>query len=161
MGCLVAVHLAHKYPQSIERLILYEPPLFADVPDFRAHARARTRYFSIFAYIAKHPELLLSADGKIRERLQRIAGMSLDSERWVPFSRSLENTIMNQAAYDELHDITVPTDIVHGRLDFVVTRADVKKMLASNPNITFHMVNRIHGISRSAARELARLLARG
>lgn len=157
MGCLIATHIAHEYPEFVERLVLYEPPLFADVPDYKAHARARSRYFAMFNYIATHPELAFK-NGELRRMLARISGISLRPQTWVPFQRSLQNAIMRQSAYDELHAIAVPTDIVHGRLDFVVPRADVRKMLRANPYITFHTVNRIHGISGRAGREIARIL---
>jgi pimeloyl-ACP methyl ester carboxylesterase len=158
MGCLVAVRLAHEHPELVEQLVLYEPPLFADVPDYKAHKRARARYFAIFGYIATHPQLIFSSTGETRRQLARLKGISLRRDTWLPFQRSLQNTIMDQAAYDELHAISVPTIIVHGRLDFVVPRADVKEMLRGNPNIEFHMVNRVHGVSQRAARELAKLL---
>jgi pimeloyl-ACP methyl ester carboxylesterase len=160
MGCLIAVHLAYKYPKSVERLILFEPPLFADVPNYRAHLRARERYFDIFRYIAMHPQLIFK-DGEIRKVWARLGGVDLRPHLWLPFQRSLSNTIMNQSTYDELHAIRVPTTIVHGRLDVVVPRADVRKMLKANPYIDFESVNRMHGVSARAARELDRLLKRG
>lgn len=159
MGCLVAIRIAYEYPGAVKRLILYEPPLFADVPNYRAHMRAREWYFTVFRYIATHPHLVFSAKGEMRKRIQSITGVSLRPETWVPFSRSLNNTIMEQSTYDELHKITVPTDIIHGRMDFVVTRADVKKMLAVNPHISFHTINGAHNISRREAAHLAELLA--
>jgi pimeloyl-ACP methyl ester carboxylesterase len=160
MGCLVAVHLAHQYPKSVERLVLFEPPLFADVPNYRAHQRVRERYFDIFRYIAMRPQLVFK-DGELRKVWARLSGVDLRPHLWLPFQRSLSNTIMNQSAYDELHAIRVPTTIVHGRMDVVVPRADVRKMLRANPYIHFEIVNRTHGVSPRAARELQRLLTDG
>jgi cis-3-alkyl-4-acyloxetan-2-one decarboxylase len=161
MGCLVGVHIAYLYPDKVERLLLYEPPLFADVPDYKAHQRARARYFAMFSYIATHPQLVFAADGEMRRVLRRMSSLSMRADTWVPFERSLKNTIMEQMAYDELHALIIPTEIIQGRLDFVVPRADVRKMLRANPNITFRSVNRVHGVSARASRELARLLAKG
>jgi cis-3-alkyl-4-acyloxetan-2-one decarboxylase len=158
MGCLIAAHLAYTHPWVVKRLILFQPPLFAAVPDYQAHQRARERYFAVFHYIATHPQLLFK-DGELRKAFVRLTGLSLGQDKWVSFRNSLENTIMSQSAYDELHDIKVPTTIVHGRMDVVVPRADVRKMLRSNPRIDFKIFNRMHDVSPRAARELARLLA--
>jgi pimeloyl-ACP methyl ester carboxylesterase len=158
MGSLVAVHIAYMYPEKVERLVLYEPPLFADVPDYKAHQKARTRYFAMFGYVATHPQLIFAESGDMRRILRQVSGLSMRPSTWVPFKRSLTNTVMEQRAYDELHALKIPTDIIHGRLDFVVPRADVRKMLRANANIKFRTVNRMHGVSTRAARELAKLL---
>lgn len=158
MGCLIAAHLAVQYPGSVKRLILFEPPLFADVPGYVQHQRIRKRYFAFFRYIVTHPQLLFTASGETRRRIANLTGISMRPETWVPFKRSLENTIMEQQAYDELHALQVPTDIIHGRLDFVVTRSEVQKMFASNPAISFHSVAGTHGVSVRSARHIAQIL---
>lgn len=160
MGCLVATHLAYKNPKMVERLVLFEPPLFADVPDYKAHKRAKQRYFEIFRYIAARPQIVFK-NGELRKIWVRLAGVDLHPRVWLPFQRSLTNTIMNQSAYDELHAIRVPTTIVHGRLDMVVPRADVRKMLQKNPYIDFQTVNRTHGVSAKAAKEIQCILDKG
>ncbi|MDB5186260.1 MAG: alpha/beta hydrolase [Candidatus Saccharibacteria bacterium] len=157
MGCLVATHIAYMHPDRVERVILYEPPLLADVPNYKAHQRVRERYLAMFNYVITHPQLMFK-DGNLRKIWTRIGGIGVRPETWIPFERSIKNTIMKQSAYDELHTLKVPTTIVHGRLDIVVPRADVRKMLQSNPFIKFHTINRMHGISPRAARELVRLL---
>src|SRR5688572_20917551 len=43
MGCLVASHIAARRPRRVQRLVLYEPPVFAQVPDFPRHERSRSR----------------------------------------------------------------------------------------------------------------------
>jgi pimeloyl-ACP methyl ester carboxylesterase len=159
MGCLVAAHMAARYPHRIERVILYEPPLFVDLPEFRTHTRRRQQYFVFFEYLMKHPELAL-AQGKALLRIARkISGFALDPEMWVPFERSLRNTIMGQQAYKDLHAIAIPTDIVYGRFDIAVTSADVRRMFRHNAHIKVHMTNQLHGITIQASRYLARMLA--
>ena len=160
MGCLVAVHLAARHPRLVDRVILFEPPLFVDIPEFRTHQKRRAQYFKFFEYIIERPELALAQGRALLRTLRKISGFTLSTEMWTPFERSLRNTIMNQQAYRELHDIPVRTDIIHGRFDFVVTRADVKEMFTKNKNIHLHITNRFHGISPLSARYLARLIMR-
>lgn len=159
MGCLIAVHMAYEYPHLVKRLILYEPPLFADEPGRDSHRWLQERYFTTFRYIASHPQLLFSTDGALRRQLQRLTGIVMHPGTWLPFKRSLENTIMAQQAYDELRSVIVPTDIVYGRMDFVVMRSGARAVLNSNPHITFHLRNRMHGISGRAAKDIAVILS--
>lgn len=157
MGCLVATHIAARYPGLVKHLVLYEPPLFADDPEYRSHTKRRQRYFAFFAYVASHPQWAFTQSYLIRIT-KRVIGLGVDRATWVPFERSLRNTIMQQQAYDELRNTVVPTDIVHGRLDFVVIRTEIKNMLAVNEHIHLHVVTEMHGLSVRSARYLARLL---
>lgn len=158
MGCLVAAHLATAYPKRVKRLVLYAPPLFADEPVFPKHARRRQRYFAFFEYIATHPQVIFLQRRWLWRFAKRQAGVDMDEEKWLPFERSLRNTIMSQQAYQELLNIHVPTDIVHGRLDVMVTRAELDKMLESNKYITQHVVTSAHNVSAIPVKYLARLL---
>jgi pimeloyl-ACP methyl ester carboxylesterase len=158
MGCLVAVHIASKYPDRVKRVILYEPPLFADIPEFSSHARRRKIYFSIFDRIAGSPNMVLTYARLLGRAATRIVGFALSEETWLPFERSLRNTIMSQTAYHELHALTVPTDIVYGRFDIVVTQTEVKNMFSDNENISFYHVTDTHGVSKKSAAALALLI---
>jgi cis-3-alkyl-4-acyloxetan-2-one decarboxylase len=158
MGCLVAANVATRWPKSVERMVLYEPPLFADSVEFSKHKSMRDRYFKVFEYVLTHPSMLLT-----QKRLLRLArklyGMQMSQEDWLPFERSLRNTIMQQHLYNDLKGIKIPTDIIYGRLDFVVTRAQVAAMFETQANIRLHIVNRMHSVSARAAVFIARLLA--
>lgn len=161
MGCLVAVHLASRHPAFVDRLILYEPPLFADDPDYGGHMRWRRRYFALYEFIASHPQLAFTQRQLLWRLAKRIAGFKLAPAQWEPFARSLRNTIMQQTAYQELHSIALPTDIIHGRLDLIVTRSDLRKMYRANKHITWHTVTDTHGISARSARYMFGLIRAG
>jgi pimeloyl-ACP methyl ester carboxylesterase len=158
MGCLVASHIAAVYPKLARHLILYEPPLFADSPEFRSHKRRRTFYFAFYQQILKRPQILASYSRLMARFAQGRVLNVKDQEAWLPFERSMKNTIMKQQAYTELKQISLPTDIIYGKFDFVVTRNDVKNMLAANKNITFHLVNEMHDVTKRAAKYIVKLL---
>jgi len=158
MGCLVATHLAAIKPKLVKRLILYEPPLLGEVPDFPNHGKRSARYKALFAYIASHPELA-HVENKLMWRMARkISGLHLSKEEWYPFEQSLRNTILEQRAFYELKGVSVPTDIVYGRLDFVVIRQGVQEIFHANKHIKLHAVTDMHGLSNRSARYLAGLL---
>lgn len=158
MGCLVAAHLAATHPKRVKRLVLYAPPLFADEPVFPRHAKKRERYFAFFEYVAAHPQLVLLQKRWIWRLAKRAVGLDMSEEKWLPFERSLRNTIMAQQAYQEMLKLAVPTDVVHGRLDVVVIRTEVDKMLAANRHITLHTVTGTHNVTKIPAMYLARLI---
>jgi pimeloyl-ACP methyl ester carboxylesterase len=159
MGALVAVHIATVRPRLVKRLILYEPPIFADLEDYPAHLKRRNLYFRIFERLAANPSGGMTL-AKALGRLTYNWGSFLKSEEsWLPIERGLRNSIMQQSVYRELHDIGVPTAIVHGRLDIVVTRAELKKMYKDNSNIMFYMTTANHGMNNVSARFLARMIA--
>jgi len=158
MGCLVATHLAATRPGLVKRLVLYEPPLLGDVPELPGHTKRSNRYRTLFEYIASHPQLA-HVESKFLWRVARkLSGLHLSPEEWLPFEQSLRNTIINQQAYGQLQTITVPTDIVYGRLDFVVIRQGAKKLFQQNKHIKLHLVTDMHGISARSAHYLASLL---
>lgn len=158
MGCLVASHIAAIRPDLVRHLVLYEPPLFADDPEYQAHVRRRGRYFALYEFIAAHPQLAFTQAEVLWRVAKRMVGLQLTTEQWIPFERSLRNTIMRQTAYDELRKAKIRTDIVHGRLDLIVIRTDLRRMFRTNPHITWHTVTDFHGISSRSARFLASLV---
>lgn len=91
-------------------------------------------------------------------RIAEGKAVAVDSSSWLPFERSLKNTIMKQRAYNELKAIAVPTDIIYGTFDFIVTRTEVKKMLQANKYITFHLVKEMHDVTPRAAKYIIKLL---
>jgi pimeloyl-ACP methyl ester carboxylesterase len=159
MGCIVATHLASEHPRLAQGLILYEPPLLADVAEFPRHTRRSARYRAFFEYIAAHPQLAYVESHMLWRIARKLWGMNISEEGWLPFQRSLRNTIMRQRMYDELKTIQMPTDIVYGRLDLVVIRKGIARMFAHNKQIKLHAVTDNHGVSARSARYLKRLIA--
>jgi pimeloyl-ACP methyl ester carboxylesterase len=161
MGCLVATHIAALAPKLVTQLVLYEPPLYADDPEFRRHARRREYYFALYEFIATHKQLAFTQAQFFWRVAKNIIGFNLSDDMWVPFERSIRNTIMRQTAYEELHTIHIPTAIIHGRFDLVVTKAELRKMFRANKYITWYTVTDFHGVSARSARFLVELLLAG
>lgn len=159
MGCLVASHLAATNRSRVRRLVLYEPPLLADQPKKRTHRWRQQRWVAFLEYISNHPELLMLQHRRLWRWAQRLSGLVMNEQTWLPFERSLRNTIMRQGAYKELREIKTPTDIIYGRLDFIVIRAGVKQELQANPYIRLQLVSEVHDITNRAARAIVAVLS--
>lgn len=160
MGCLVAAQIAATKPWLIKRLVLYEPPLLGQVPEFPGYSKHSERYKVLFEYIASNPKVAQLNNKTMWEVARKVYGFHLSQERWLPFERSLRNTILSQQAYQQLKDVDLPTDIVYGRLDLVVIRRGIKEMFKHNPNVALHLVTDIHGVTARSARYLANLIQR-
>ncbi len=157
MGCLIASHIATQHPKLVKHLILYEPPLFADSPEFRSHSRRKKLYFALYKEVLSRPNMVYNYS-KIAARFASERALSVNKSTWFAFERSMKNTIMRQKAYTDLKHISVPTDIIYGKYDFLVTRASVKKMLESNTYVTFHLVSEMHDINNRASKYIIKLL---
>lgn len=157
MGCLVASHIAHLRPDMVQHMVLFEPPLFADSPEFRSHSRRRKLHFALYEYFLKRPAVLIRYSG-IAARIARQRVAHIKPDAWLPFERSLKNTIMKQQSYKELERVSVRTDIIYGSFDFIVTRKEVKDILAANKNITFHLVREAHDVTKRGAKYIVKLL---
>lgn len=159
MGCLIAAHIARQRPADVKRLILYEPPLFANLPEFRSHSRRRTMYFTAYGWLAKRPQLIASYGHTLGRIAARLTAAATGQGSWLPFERSLRNSIMQQSAYRDLHQVQVPTAVIHGRLDMIVTRAELKKMFGKNSHISFKTIPTRHNVGPRASRYLAGVIS--
>lgn len=158
MGSLVASRVATLSHRRVRQLLLYEPPLYGDVPEFRTHARRRKFYFGIYERIAANKPGRLTMTRVVARISKSWAKFLVSEQDWLPIERSLRNTIIGQRSFEELKDTAIQTDIVHGRLDVAVSRAGLKSMLAHNPKIKFYKTTDRHGLSKRSARYLARLI---
>lgn len=158
MGCLVATHIAATRPALVKQLILYEPPLLEDLPAYPAYSKRSLRYKAFFEFIATHPQFAYLESRLLWRVARKLSGLSMSEAAWLPFERSLRNTILNQQAYEQLASMPLPTDIVYGRLDFIVIRQGIKDLFKHNKHIKLHLVTDVHGISPRSAAYVAELL---
>lgn len=154
MGCIIASRIAARSRLKIKQVILYQPPLLnIDTLD-RKDIRAR-----VYKYIANTPSMVL-AYGRLTARLsKRLARFRVDAEIWNSFQKSMNNTILKQTTLRELETTTLPTDIVYGSFDFVVSPAEAKKIAAQNQKIKLHKVREMHDISQRSAKFIANLIS--
>ena len=80
------------------------------------------------------------------------------SGNWTSIEKSIHNTILNQETIFELKHLLIPTDVIYGKMDFVVSRLDANKLALVNKNIRLHYVYEMHDISKRSSRYLKALL---
>jgi pimeloyl-ACP methyl ester carboxylesterase len=157
MGCLVAVRVARLRPHLVKHLILYEMPLYMDLPDIRRYTVRRDLYFKIYKLIIQSPEIALSTERTLRKTIARLAGLEIDKTIWHPFIKSLEYTIMRQTTLQDINQLQLPMDVIYGSLDMVVIRGKPRRIFGKqSTHITTHTITQLHGVSRSASRFIAK-----
>lgn len=149
MGCLVAVRVARRRPDLVKHLVLFEMPLYEGLP-YKRRYRLRTDLYRRFysRIIRFQPSFNQATADRVERLAQRIAGLEVTPETWLPFVRSLENTIMKQTTADDIKSLAVPMDVVYGRFDMLVIRGEPKQIFGTDvPNISAHTIKARHSIS--------------
>lgn len=152
MGSIVGMHLATTHPKFIKNIILYQPPLLLD------SVKKNNFRKKLYSTIASRPPLLVNFSKMISKYTDKLAIINVDDESWLPFERSMKNTILAQQTINELSTTNNPVHIVYGRLDFVISKIDAKYMANLNPKIKLHYVNEIHDITKKSAIYLKNVL---
>jgi pimeloyl-ACP methyl ester carboxylesterase len=157
MGCLVAVRVARMRPDLVRHLVLYEMPLYEGLPKKRIYKLRLNLYFRLYQRIISYQPTFDAVNARRAEKMARkIPGFEVTRETWLPFVRSLENTIMHQTASEDIKQIQVPMDVIFGTLDMLVIRGKPQKIFgADTANITAHTIRARHVISPKASLFLA------
>lgn len=153
MGCLVAVRVARLRPDLVKHLVLYEMPLYEGLPQKRRYRLRTDLYYRFFKKIAAYQPEFDEANRKLTEKLARkIVGLEVTPETWLPFIRSLENTIMKQTTAEDILSISVPMDVIYGSYDMLVIRGKPQQFFGDKAEtITGYTVRARHSISLKAS----------
>lgn len=157
MGCLVAARVARLRPDLVRHLVLYEMPLYEGLPETRRYRLQLNLYARLYRQITRYqPTFNTVSRRKLTERLaRRIVGFEVLPETWQPFVKSLEHTIMQQTAADDIKQIDVPMDVIYGTYDMFVIRGKPQQVFGEDAdNVTAHTIRERHVISKKASRFL-------
>lgn len=159
MGCFVAVEVATIRPNLVGSLLLYEPPFYVGLPDKSAYKIRLAAYFKLYrAFIKRQP----SSRKRFRAAkrfLSRLTGFKLQEESWIPFQRSLQNTILQQTALEDLKKLSVPTQILYGRFDQLVFNDKNNALFReSAPHVEAGVLPELHAISPRASKVIAQYI---
>jgi pimeloyl-ACP methyl ester carboxylesterase len=162
MGCIVATEIAKLRPDMVKQLILLGAPLFQRLPGKYAKLKFWKKedvYTKIFKIISQQKDLTIAAAEGVDTFIPLVKGMEITEETWLPFKRSLQNTIVQTGAYNTLCSITVPTLAVYGRLDIFVIKKNLKRVARKNKRfVTYKTMLGPHEITPIHGKSIAELL---
>ncbi len=157
MGCLVAVRVARLRPDLVRHLVLYQMPLYEGLPETRRYRLQLNLYARLYRQITRYqPTFDTETRRKLTERLaRRIVGFEVERDTWQPFVKSLEHTIMQQTAADDIKQLAMPMDVVYGTYDMFVIHGKPQQVFGEDSdNVTAHTIRERHTISKRASRFL-------
>jgi cis-3-alkyl-4-acyloxetan-2-one decarboxylase len=157
MGCFVAIEVATKRPDLVSGLLLYEPPFYTGLPNTNRYKLRLSAYFSLYRMVIKR-QPGASRLKLAKKLLNRLYGFEINNETWIPFQRSMQNTILKQTALNDLKQLTLPVQLVYGKYDQVVINDKKKVFVGDMPNITALEISELHNISARASKFLAQLI---
>lgn len=151
MGCLIAIRVAKLRPDLVDRLVLYQPPFYVGLP---RKAEKRTEfYMSAYSRLMQLQPTILDALPFARRAFGRMTGFELTHENWIPSQRSMQQTIMNQTSVAELHELTIPTEIIYGTFDGLVIKDTKNAFFTERADyVTSGEIPEGHVISKRAAK---------
>ena len=154
MGCLVAVRVAALRPDLVRHLVLYEMPLYEGLPEKRRYRLRTDLYFAFYRKITEFKPAFHEPEQRLVERWARtMLGLDISPDTWLPFIRSLENTIMKQTAAQDILQIFVPMDVIYGSFDMLVIRGKPREFFGDKrDNFKAYTIRSRHVISLKAAK---------
>jgi pimeloyl-ACP methyl ester carboxylesterase len=156
MGCLVAVRVARLRPDLVRHLVLYEMPLYEGLPEKRRYRLRTDLYLKFYRRLTRYQPSFNDRNVRLSERLGRkVVGFEVTAQTWQPFIKSLEHTIIEQTAADDIRQLDMPMDVIYGNFDMFVIRGKAEKFFgADTENIAVHNIRARHVISPKASRFL-------
>lgn len=161
MGCLVAVRVARLRPDLVRHLVLYEMPLYKGLPEKWRYRLRLNLYARLYRRITLYRPAFDAETAKLTERLaRRVIGFEVQPDTWQPFVKSLEHTIMNQTAADDIKQLDMPMDAIYGTYDMFVIRGRRQQIFGQDmANVTAHTIRERHTISQRASRFIVERVA--
>lgn len=151
MGCIVATYLAYNKRGLVNNLVLYQPPLLID--------KKLSLHKKLYTYVARKPPLFLNYVKFVNKFFKnRLENLETATGNWTSIEKSIYNTILAQETIFELRSLSIPIHIIYGKMDFVVSRLDAKKIAQINKNINLHYVYEMHDVTKKSAKYIAGLL---
>lgn len=158
MGSLVAVAIAKRHPKLVKHLVLCSMPVYLnEITKDSVHSYTKrdryinNTYFRIYEAIRLRPNFTL----KNAERIKKIVGdntsFNLNKATWIPFKKSLKNTIRNQTTINDITNIKQTIDIIYGTLDMLVIGTYLKDIAAENSHVKLHKIVAGHELTAKYA----------
>lgn len=155
MGCLVSVRLAAQRPDLVRHLVLYEMPLYKGLPNKRYYKLRLNFYTKIYNWLLKYEPTFNDHNAKLSDRLaKKFTDLEVDPVSWHAYIKSLQNTIYEQTAPEDIPKLSMPMDVIYGSFDMLVIRGTIQHVYgtADDARMHVHTVRAGHRITRKASK---------
>lgn len=123
MGALVAIEVAKRRPDIVGQLLLCGIPIYQfDDTKRRLLPNQEAIYIKLYEQLAEKQTMTLKIAEQLRHLRPGQAPFDLHQDNFHAFQKSLRNTILQQTAYTDIQNLTMPVYFLSGRLDLLVVR---------------------------------------
>src|SRR5690606_25434278 len=113
-------------------------------------------YFKIFQFLKDNPDVTITGAESADKLLPLLKGMEITEQTWLPFRKSLNNTIMQFASYKDACRLKTPTLLVCGVLDIFVISKNLKAIAKANKNTRYKIALGPHEITPLQGKRIAK-----
>jgi len=148
---------------TLDRLVLLGSPVFRKITLKKNPLRFWERessYLGIFRLISEQPDVTITAAEGLDTVAPMVKGMEITEETWPAFKKSLEHVIMQTTGYTDLEKLTLPTELVYGKLDAFVISRNLRAVARHNRWLTYSTLLGPHEISPLQGQKIADLIQR-
>jgi pimeloyl-ACP methyl ester carboxylesterase len=157
MGALIATRIGSRHPKRFEKLVLVSPPIYLSPTQLSLSRDKRLMEFHLraYRYIRSNPAFTLRLARRLGRVISIPRAMDLTEANWVPFVKSLQNSIESQTTISDLAVIRSPVEIVYGNFDEFHSEA-VLRIVGRMQGVRIH---RILGSDHLIGKRLARAVS--
>jgi pimeloyl-ACP methyl ester carboxylesterase len=149
MGGLIAADYTIKNPDQVKAIVMVSPP-FLKPQDIRK--LPDKFYLKTFTGLKNHnSNPLIITFGSFISRLTSFESRSLKTKA---FKDCMENIILNNDNWHSALQLKIPTFIIHGRLDPLVSSSNLRNLAAKNHHISLTKAVAGHDITGAKRRKV-------
>lgn len=134
LGALIAVEVAKRYPLLVKSLILCSPPFYSDRHTDRRMPNGDTILKNFYRKVQQHPEEFLKFSAVAKKYGLVNKSFNVTRDHVGSYMGALEASIVNQTSLEDAKKLNKPMTIIHGTLDPVVIRRNLKELTEVNAN---------------------------
>ncbi len=122
LGSIVSSRYCHRYPDDIKKALLVSLPLYflGDVRRDPVTKAVNDAYMRSYRYFRRNPKFTIEGSQAIRRMFKIRDGINVTEQNWIPFKRSLVNSIEKQDTLADIIMSNVPITEIHGSRDEVI-----------------------------------------
>ena len=157
MGSLIGARYAARFPKRVSKLVLVSPPIYLNPAELSDRAeRARLDiHLKAYRFFRENKDFTLKRARIVERFLPIRKAMDINEQNWIPFVKSLENSIESQTTISDLAAVKAPVEVVYGDLDEFHSEG-VLRIVARMSGVTVH---KVRGTDHLIGKRLARVVA--
>lgn len=158
MGAIIAARVARLQPKLVDRLVLYQVPVYGERENGQARDVRDLAYIRILDFLAGNEHRTIKTARRLEALARSALRFTIDEKNWVAFEGSVRNTLLQEAVFDDIKISKVQTDVIYGVYDPLVLRKSMMNVFKPSGTVAFHKVNETHRVSEKTGDVIVSLL---